>query len=115
MGLYKLAKAKKEYIDLDKDTRMEITSPADRAAAERIKANIKPMSFGEAFIDSTPAALLAAAVGGLGSAAISEGSLEAAGAGAVGSFLLTSLGNAMANSGKAKMTLAEALQQEGYA
>lgn len=105
-------KTKAEEVDLGDGWSYDCSSPEDYAAAERIKDRSRVMGFGDAMIDSAPVALLAAAIGGVGSLALSRGSLEAAGIGAALSGAGTLAWNGIGNIGKRKMSVEEAISKE---
>lgn len=105
-------KPKAEEVDLGDGWSYECSTPEDYTVANRIKANSRVMDFGDALGDAAPVALLAAAIGGLGSLALSRGNFAAAGIGAAASGLGTIAWNAIDNTGKRKMSVEEAIRQE---
>lgn len=107
--------AKQKMIDVGGGWSIQDTGADALADALYIQSETRPMSFGRALVNSMPAALLAAAIGGAGSLAISGGNLAAGGVGAGGSFIGTALFNAILNAGKQNKTVAEALAERGYA
>lgn len=107
-----IKKAKKQKLWIDDTYYINASTEEDREAYKRIRKNIAPMSFGEAFIDSAPAALLAAAIGGAGSMAMSKGSLKAGAIGAAVSGLSTAFLNALSDAGKSKMSVEEAIANQ---
>ena len=107
--LYKKAAAKKEYVDLGDGYRMQINSDKDRELAERVKEMSRPYGFVGAMVKSAPAALLAAAIGGAGSLALSEGNPAAGALGAVTSGVGTALWNGISNADVRRMSVADAL------
>lgn len=78
--------------------------------AQRVINKTSPMGFGGALADSIGITLAAAAVGGLGSMALSQGDIGAGIAGALASGAGTALINGAINSDKRKMSVYDALR-----
>jgi hypothetical protein len=91
--------------------RYDDRNAADRDFVSKVQEKVKPMGVGAVLLDSTPASLVAAAIGGLGSMALSNGNPFAGAAGAAASGLGTLALNAFSNYGKRKMSVQDAIQE----
>ena len=91
--------------------RYDDRNAADRDFVNKVQEKVKPMGVGAVLLDSTPASLVAAAIGGLGSMALSNGNPFAGAAGAAASGLGTLALNAFSNYGKRKMSVQDAIQE----